>query len=83
MQNDLKAIQASQQFMSDKFDQIVTEITQLKTENVQLKWEVNELNDKVSKLEEEQENINSYSRRDCLEFHWIPQKLTENTNNMN
>ena len=34
--------------MSDKFDQILTEITQLKAENVQLKWEVNELNDKVS-----------------------------------
>ena len=33
LQNDLKAIQASQQFMSDKFDQILTEITQLKAEN--------------------------------------------------
>ena len=47
LQNDLKAIQASQQFMSDKFDQILTEITQLKAENVQLKREVNELNDKL------------------------------------
>ena len=82
LQNDLKAIQASQQFMSDKFDQILTEITQLKAENVQLKREVNELNDKVSKLEEEQENINSYSRRDCLEFHGIPQNLTENTDEL-
>ena len=72
MQSVLKAIQASQQFMSDKFDQILTEITQLKAENVQLKREVNELNNKVSKLEEEQENINSYSRRDCLEFQGIP-----------
>ena len=82
LQNDLKAIQASQQFMSDKFDQILTEITQLKAENVQLKREVNELNDKVSKLEEEQENINSYSQRDCLEFHGIPQNLTENTDEL-
>ena len=47
-----------------------------------LKREVNELNDKVSKLEEEQENINSYSRRDCLEFHGIPQNLTENTDEL-
>ena len=55
--------------MSDKFDQILAEMTQLKAENVQLKRKVNDLNAKVSKLEEEQENINSYSRRDCLEFH--------------
>ena len=52
LQNDLKAIQASQQFMSDKFDQTLTQITQLKAENVQLKREVNELNNKVSKLKE-------------------------------
>ncbi|CAB3981009.1 Hypothetical predicted protein [Paramuricea clavata] len=57
-------------------------MTQIKAENVQLKREVNELNAKVSKLEEEQENINSYSRRDCLEFHEIPQNSTENTDEL-
>ncbi len=82
LHNDIKAIQASQQFMSDKFDQILAEMTQIKAENVQLKQEVNELNAKVSKLEEEQENINSYSRRDCLEFHGIPQNSTENTDEL-
>ena len=82
LHNDLKAIQASQQFVSDNFDQILTEISHLKAENVQLKREVNELNAKVSKLEEEQENINSYSRRDCLEFHGIPQNSTENTDEL-
>jgi len=61
-----------------KSKEILTEITQIQAENVQLKREVNELNDKVSKLEEERENINLYSRRDCLEFHGIPQKLTVN-----
>ena len=40
------------------------------------------MNNKVSKLEEEVENTNSYSRRNCLEFHGIPQKLTENTNEL-
>ena len=44
LHNDIKAIQASQQFMSDKFDQILAEMTQLKAENVQLKREVNERN---------------------------------------
>ena len=49
--NGIKAIEASQQFMSDKFDQILTDITQFKVENVQLKRKVNELNPKGSKLE--------------------------------
>ena len=36
----------------------------------------------MPKLEEEQENINSYSRRDCLEFHGIPQNSTKNTDEL-
>ena len=63
LHNDIKAIQASQQFMSDKFDQILAEMTQLKAENVQLKREVNEINAKVSKLEEEFHGYHKIQRK--------------------
>ena len=33
----------------------------------------------MSKLDEEQESINLYSGRDCLEFHGIPECSGENT----
>lgn len=38
--------------------------------------------EQISKLEEEQENLNLYSRRDCLEFHGIPEMLGENTDDL-
>ena len=49
----------------------------LKAENAQLKDEISDLNTKISKLDEEQERINLYSRRDCLEFHGILQRSDE------
>ena len=55
------------------------ENAQLKTENTQLKNEVNGLNQRMSYLEEEQENLNLYNRRDCLEFHGISESSGENT----
>ena len=38
--------------------------------------------DRISKLEEDQENINLYSRRDCLEFHGVPETPDENTDEL-
>ncbi|CAB4021250.1 Hypothetical predicted protein, partial [Paramuricea clavata] len=37
---------------------------------------------RISKLEEDQENINLYSRRDCLEFHGVPETPEENTDEL-
>ncbi|XP_028412579.1 uncharacterized protein LOC114535473 [Dendronephthya gigantea] len=37
---------------------------------------------RISKLEDEQENLNLYSRRDCLEFHGIPETPDENTDEL-
>jgi predicted nucleic acid-binding Zn-ribbon protein len=54
----------------------------LKAENAQLKDEISDLNTKISKLDEEQESINLYSRRDCLEFHGILQRSDENTDEL-
>ena len=75
--------------MGNKFDDLLEsfrllkeENQLLKVENAQLKSEVSELNAKLLKLDEEQENINLYSRRDCLEFQGIPQQSEENTNEL-
>ena len=84
--NELKAIKDSQEFISDKFDELLKsfsllqeENTQLKTENTRLRNEITELNQRIFKLDDEQESINLYSRRDCLEFHGIPECSGENT----
>ena len=86
LHDELKVIQNSLQFTGNKFDdlresfRLLKEENQLlKVENTQLKSEVSELNTKLLKLDEEQENINLCSRRDCLEFHGIPQQSEENT----
>ena len=85
-QEELQSIQDSQQFISAKFDEVLTSINslkeenaQLKVENVNLKLEVNAMSQKIIKLEEGQEELKSYSRRDCLEFHGIPETPSENT----
>ena len=51
-------------------------------ENTQLKNEVMEMAQRMSKLEEEQENLALYSRRDCLEFHGVPEISGENTDDL-
>lgn len=88
-QDELKVIQKSQDFLGNKFDELLKSFTllqeenkQLKSENILLKKEVKELNKRMCNLEEEQENLNLYSRRDCLEFHGIPESHGENTDEL-
>ena len=85
-QDQLKSIKNCQEFISDKFDELLKSVSllqeeniQLKTENTRLRNEMSDLNQRISKLDEEQESINLYSRRDCLEFHGIPEYSGENT----
>ena len=87
--DELKAIQSSQDFISNKFDELLNSFSLLKEENSHLKLENAQLNilakemaDRISKLEEDQENINLYSRRDCLEFHGVPETPDEITDEL-
>ncbi|CAB4016013.1 Transposon TX1 uncharacterized 149 kDa [Paramuricea clavata] len=58
------------------------ENSHLKLGNAQLNILAKEMADRISKLEEDQENINLYSRRDYLEFHGVPDTLDENTDEL-
>ena len=64
------------------FNQLKEENSQLKIENSQLKINAAEMAQQMSNLEDDQENLNLYSRRDCLEFHGIPEASDENTDNL-
>lgn len=86
MSDELNSIKLSQQFISDNFNDLLKafnavreENSLLKSENLQLKSEVLNLKERLVKLEDEQENINLYSRRNCLEFNGIPDRSGENT----
>jgi cell division protein FtsB len=79
-QEELQSIQDSQSFISSKFDELLKSVdslkvenTQLKTENINLKAEVSKMAAKITELEDGQEDLKLYSRRDCLEFHGIPE----------
>lgn len=85
-QDELRDIKLSQEFMSNKFDEILSSINtlqeenkQLKNENTQLKHDLLYIDNKLRSVEQEQENLRLYSRRDCLEFHGIPVTNEENT----
>lgn len=86
---ELRAIQKSQDFISNKFDELLNSFKLLEEENCKLKLEngklnvqVKEMAERISGLEKEQENINLYSRRDCLEFNGVPVKPNENTSEL-
>ena len=88
-QDELKAIKNSQEFISDKFDELLKSVSLLQEENIQLPTknarlsdEITDMNKKMSNLDEEQERINLYSRRDCLEFHGMPECSGENTDEL-
>lgn len=87
--DELKSIQTSQEFINEKFDELLISFNQLKEENSQLKMENSQLKinaaemaQRMSSLEDDQENLNLYSRRDCLEFHGIPEASDENTDDL-
>ena len=70
--------------MSEKFDTIVKRIGTLEAtcsgienENKCLKAEVSRLSQMVNQQQEEINNIQQYSRRDCVEISGIPQQMGE------
>lgn len=79
-------IDASQDFLNQKFEELTvsvikiqTENTRLSHENSSLKTQLLELNNRLVQSENEQESTNQYLRRDCLEFHGIPEIPGEDT----
>lgn len=79
----------SVKFISEKFDLITKRIDNLETkytsvekENKCLKAEVLRLSKCMDQHEEEINNMQQYSRRDCVEIAGLPQQMGENTNDL-
>ena len=49
-------------------------------ENKSLKAEVRKITNKLDLIKEEFNNLNQYSRRDCLEIRFVPVQRDEDTN---
>ena len=88
-QEEMQIIQNSQSFIGTKFDELLVAVNllkeennQLKAENVKLKSELNQMGSKITELENAQEDLELYSRRDCLEFHGVPEMPRENTDEL-
>lgn len=79
-------IKKCQDFLSDKFDDIAKSIEDLKRENndlrsknTELVTRINELECKVTDIEKGSDDLQSYLRRDLLEFHGVPVSEDEKT----
>lgn len=89
LQNDIREITKSQEFISAKFDtfnkiiqQVKTEITELKENKQKIESNISDMDIKIKKLSEYQEQQEIYNRRNWLEFHGIPERDQENTTNI-
>ncbi|XP_028409265.1 uncharacterized protein LOC114531859 [Dendronephthya gigantea] len=79
----------SVQYMSDNFDSISKRIDDLDEkyksvidENKCLKAEVLRLSQMMSKQEEDINNLQQYTRRDCVEIAGLPRQMGEKTNDL-
>ena len=86
---ELEFIQKSQSVLSDKCDTLFLSyqenkqnLIELKKENQELKAELNLLKDQINLSETAINDLEQYSRRDCLEINGIPQNTDENTDNI-
>ena len=86
---DLQSIKQSQDFLASKFDDLVASTNKLKVENNELRKMNSKLQERVGVLEnqcksadDEIESTKRYLRRDLLEFHGIPESVSENTNSL-
>ena len=83
----LNPILKSVEFMSASFDEITKKMVKLEQdkneismENKQLKSECLRLSNDLELLKQEMNNMEQYSRRDCLEIRGIPPTTNEDTN---
>ena len=86
---ELELIQESQSVLSDKYDTLFLSyqenkqnLIELKKENQELKVELNLLKDQFNLSETAINDLEQYSRRDCLEINGIPQNTDENTDDI-
>ena len=84
--SDIAEIKKSQDFLSEKFDNIVKSIDALKRENNDLRCKntelvtrISELESKVTDVEKGNDDLQSYLRRDLLEIHGVPVSEDEKT----
>ena len=83
----MDGLKDSVNFLSDKFDAIMKPIEVFETrcneamiENKCLKDEVLRLSTIVNQHSEEINNVEQYSRRECVEISGLPEEPNENTN---
>lgn len=84
---DLEEVKKSQEFLSAKFDGLISSVNDLQAENIELRSQNDELRSRVDKLEHQATtNMNDleyqrqYSRRDLLEIQGMPVVQGEDTN---
>lgn len=85
----LAPIQESIDFFAAKYDKLLkqfeqqeTKIRELSSENVLLKSQVSNLQNEAIQLKESVNEMEQYSRRECLEIKGIPVDIGENTNEL-
>lgn len=89
MLSTMDELKGTVQFLSDKFDLTIKKVQELEEkllitdqENKHLKTEVSRLSTLVAHTVEELNNVQQYSRRDCVEISGIPEIRDENTNKL-
>lgn len=80
-------IEQSLNFLSDKYDDLLSKVTKMEgtnkslvEENTFLRKSLHDTNNNLDQLKYELNNIEQYSRRECLEIRGIPVLSGENTN---
>jgi chromosome segregation ATPase len=85
----LESIEKSILFLSDKYDELIEKVKRLESkndhlqqENSNLKSEVHRSTDSIAQLKQEVNNMEQYSRRDCVEIRGIPLTDDEDTDEL-
>ena len=88
-QDELLEVKNSQDFISNKFDEVLNAIDGLQSnfnvlreENTQQRQRVNELENKIASIDNECESLKQYSRRNIIAVHGIPENVGEETDDL-
>ena len=85
MMTELDSIKKSNSYLSDKYDHLQgiarnnKEVDKIKSENTSLKKTVLELKNLLENVEKNLNNLEQYSRRECIEINGIPCTHEEST----
>ena len=89
LMTELETIKNSNSFLSDQYDQLQEissankkEVDDIKSENLCLKETVIELKSIVENAEKSLNNLEQYSRRECIEINGIPSTPEESTDDI-